>query len=522
MKTPALAGHELHLKEERWKYVAAVVPGVLLTAVHATMLDLPRTDIIAAMATDRYRIYWIVGSYLFGAATGMAMTGFWSGRMGLRRCYLAALALFIFAGTSCGLVSDLEQMVPLRLLAGYATGLVISSAMVLIWMAFPKDKELAMAVYGIGLYMAAFLGSILGGLLNYFFSWQTLFLINIPLGLPILAVGWFVKPRAKEPHLPPRPFDLTGFLLFSGWVLTLIVVVVLGQYWGWFCSPFFAVWFMTFVGVFSGFVLWGIFSQNPLINLRPLAMRNFGLGLVIKALFAANLYLLLGFVSSYMINLRGYQWWQGALVFLPGFVTMPIAMVIGAWRGRDQNRKARIFCGMALMALCTWIVGTHVGLYYSKIHLAGVLALWGVGAGIVIGPAMLTIFHGVAPARLAYAAGVFNIMRTLPAFAMGALLLVLLTRTSDFNFNRLRQDITCNRPIVAQTYERMETHFEGRGSSADMRKKQAQALMARWVHENARAMAFGTVLKFLAVITAIGALLVPVLHPPPVREKVLP
>jgi len=101
--------------------------------------------------------------FLFGAATGMAMTGFWSDRLGLRGCYFASLLLFVLASGSCGLVSGELQMVPLRLLAGYGTGLVISSAMVLIWREFPTDKELAMAIYGIGLYLAAVVGSSLGG-----------------------------------------------------------------------------------------------------------------------------------------------------------------------------------------------------------------------------------------------------------------------------------------------------------------------------------------------------------------------
>ena len=102
MKRATLAGHELHLQDKRWKFVAAVVPGVILTALHASMLDLPKADIIDALDSDRYRIYWILGSYLFGAATGMAMTGFWSERLGVRGCYFASLLLFVLASGSCG------------------------------------------------------------------------------------------------------------------------------------------------------------------------------------------------------------------------------------------------------------------------------------------------------------------------------------------------------------------------------------------------------------------------------------
>ena len=514
MNTTKLAGHELHLQEDRWKFVSMVLPGVVLTALHATLADLPKADLIDAMGTDRYRIYWILGSYLFGAATGMAMTGFWSGRLGLYRCYFFALVLFVAAGGSCGLVNDVLQMVPLRLLSGYGTGLVISTAMVLIWREFPEDHELAMAIYGIGLYLGALLGSALGGFLVQAMSWRSLFLVNFPLGGLVLLLGRHMAPRFSKPSGAPKPFDLIGFLLFEGWVLTMMVVVVMGQYWGWFLSPFFACWFLAFAVIFTGFVLWGTLARNPLINLRNLAVRNFGLGLAVKALFAVNLYLLLGFLSSYMINLRGYQWWQGALVFLPGFICMVGAMLTGARWGRDRNRKSRIFAGMAVMALMTGYMAAHVDLYWSKIQLAISFSVWAVGAGLVIGPAMLTIFYGLDPSRLAYAAGVFNIMRTLPAFAIGVLLLALMTQSSDFHFDRLRLDITRNRPTVSETFKRMESHFSERGSDPLSSKKQAHALMTRWLHANAKAFAFRTGLGYLALITAAGTLMVLFLHPP--------
>ncbi len=514
MRTAKLAGHDLHLDEDRWKFVAAVLPGVILTALHATMLDLPKADIIDAMDSDHYRIYWIIGSYLFGAATGMAMTGFWSGRLGLYGCYFSALLLFVVAGGSCGLVNDTLQMVPLRLLSGYGTGLVISAAMVLIWHQFPTDHELAMAVYGIGLYLGALMGSALGGFLVHFMSWRSLFLIIFPLGGLVLLLGCQIPLRFTRPSAAPKPFDPMGFLLFEGWVLTMMVVVVMGQYWGWFCSPFFACWFMAFSVVFAGFVLWGVLARNPLINLKHLSVRNFGLGLAVKALFAVNLYLLVGFLSNYMINLRGYQWWQGALVFLPGFVGMLSTMLMGAHWGRDCNRRTRMFAGMAAMAIMTGYMAVHVDLYWSKIQLAIAFVLWAAGAGFVVGPAMLTIFYGLESSRLADAAGVFNIMRTLPAFAIGALLLAVMAQSTDFHFDRLRLDITYNRPTVSETYERMENHFAERGSHPAAGKKQARVLMARWVHANANALAFRTTLGYLALIPAVGALLVLFLQPP--------
>jgi MFS family permease len=88
----------------QWRVMLAVLPGLALTMLHSTTLDLPRADVVAALDSDRYRIQWIFGSYMVGSATGMAMTQFLGSRIGLRAAYLLALGLFTVAAGACGAV----------------------------------------------------------------------------------------------------------------------------------------------------------------------------------------------------------------------------------------------------------------------------------------------------------------------------------------------------------------------------------------------------------------------------------
>lgn len=508
MKSVTLAGRELQLDERKRNVVIAVLPGVMLTALHSAMLDLPKTDLIDALHTDHYRIQWIIGSYILGSATGMGTTGFWGARLGMYRSYFGALALFALASGLCGLVTDVLSMTPLRLVAGYGTGLVISTAMVLFWREFPENKELAMALYGIGLFLTAVFGAALGGLLTYYLTWRWIFTLNFHLGGIAVALGLVLFPKDAYRKTEPASFDLAGFLFFALWVLTMIVVLDTGEYWGWLTSPFFVPWLLAFAAISMAFVCWGVFAPDPLINLRPFERRNYGLGLTIKSIFSINLYVQLGLISGYMIDLRGYQWWQGALVFLPGFFTMLLAMLAGAHWGRTRNRKLRMFFGMAGMALVTWIIANQVDLYLNKFLLATDLAFWGGFAGLVIGPGMLTVFERLPPADLAHAAGSFNIMRSLPTFAVGSILLILLTRQTDFNFDRMRQSITYNRPLVSETWKRAELHFSLRGSWPQKSAKQSHVLLSKWVQANARAFALQNILQYLALLTTVGPLLV--------------
>lgn len=492
----------------------AVLPGVALAMLHSTALDMPRADVIDAIDSDHYRIQWIMGSYLLGAAAGMALTRFASDRLGLRGAYLLGLVGFTVAAGTCGLVSEVIWMAPLRLGQGLGMGLLISAGMLMLWRAFPQHRELAMALYGMAVYLPALAGAILGGMLTAWYSWRWIFFLNWPLGAWIAATAWRVLPDDRD-RLPerPAPFDLIGFTLLLAWIITMSVVLDMGQYWGWVNSPYFVPWLVGLVLAFAGFVGWGIFAAQPLIDLRPFGLRNFGLGVAVKALFSINLYVLIGMLAGYMIGLRSYQWWQSGLVLLPGLITMTAAILGGIAIGTNRNRRPRMLLGLAVMIVATWQFAS-IDLYTSKEWQAVWWGVWGAGAGLIVGPVMLTAFEDLTPEQTLKTAGSFNIMRALPAYIAGSLLVTLHTQHSDAQFDVLRQNIRFNRPVVEDAFRQPEHYFTDKGSGRTEGGRQAHALLGKWLRANARAFAYQNVLQWLAVLTAVGVLLLFFIHPP--------
>jgi DHA2 family multidrug resistance protein len=507
----------------QWRVLLAVLPGVGLAMLNSTALDVPRADLIDALDSDRYRIQWIMGSYLLGSAAGMALTRLAGERLGLRAAYLWAVLLFALAGSLCGELNTVVWMTPFRLLQGLGMGLLVSSGMVILWRSLPQQRELAMALYGMAVYLPALAGGSLGGWLTAWDSWRWIFRINLPLGLVVAGLAWRLLPAipADEPAggddaappSEPRAFDWLGFALLLTWIVTLNVLLDMGQYWGWLNSPFFLPWLAGFALSFPAFVAWGTLARRPLIDLRPFALCHFALGISIKAIFSINLYVLVALLSAYMIDLRGYQWYQGALVLAPALASMFAGILAGIAAGTDANRKLRIGLGLAVMAAMTWLIGA-ADVYTSKYLLAALLAAWGAGAGLVIGPAMLTVFDGLTERQMLQSAGIFNIMRSLPAFVAGSLAVILLTRQTDAQFDVQRQTIQYNRPAVEETLRQVEGYFLRQGSDP-ARDRQAHALLQQWVQANARAWAFQNVLRCLAIVTTLGlVLLIFVARPP--------
>lgn len=499
-----------HLGEalrEHWRVLLAVLPALVASALHSTMLVVPRAEFIDALDSDRYRIQWITGAYIIGSAAGMALTSFLGNRLGLKHAFLLGILAFTVAGMACAFVTETIAMAPLRLAHGLGNGLILSVGMVLIWRAVPVNKAFAMALYGMAIDVPAVAGATLGGIITAYISWHAIFLLLCPLGLVAGVLAGRLLPEDRPKDSTPAPFDWLGLSLLLAWLVSMSVVLDMGQYWGWLTSPSFVPWGAGLVLSFAVFVLWGTLALRPLINLRPLGVRHFALGVAIKAILTINMLVLVSILAVYMVNLRGYQWQQAALVFAPALATMTASLLLGIRIGTRANRKLRMAVGLVVMAAATATFGT-VDLYIDKYLLALNMAFWGAGAGFVIGPSLLTAFEGLSNEETLRTAGVFNILRTLPAFIAASVLAILLTRSTDAQFDVLRQNIRINRPIVEDAYRQPERHFINRGSPDSEALKQAHASLAKWVHANSHAFALQGVFQLLAIFPAVGVVLV--------------
>jgi hypothetical protein len=159
------------------------------------------------------------------------------------------------------------------------------------------------------------------------------------------------------------------------------------------------------------------------------------------------------------------------------------------------------------MSAVTWQL-TGVDLYTSKFWLAQWLAVWGFGAGLIIGPALVIIFEGLSLDEAMMLAGVFNISRALPAFIAATILSTLWTQTTDAHFDTLRQNVQFNRPLVEESYTSAQRHFIARGSAEGTSVQQSHALIGRWAQANSKAFALQDVFRCLTMATAIGLIAV--------------
>jgi DHA2 family multidrug resistance protein len=304
---------------------------------------------------------WVITSYLAANAVILPITGWLSARLGRRNYFLMSIAIFTFSSLLCGLAGSLGQLILFRVIQGLAGGGLQPSSQSILLDAFPVEKQgMAMTLFGFAVLVAPIVGPTLGGWITDTYSWQWVFLINVPIGLLALAgcyallrePDYLVAQRA-ELRKQPLHFDGVGLSLLVITAVCWEVMLSKGQEWDWLSDPFWRVQSLAigFVAGLAALIFWEMRHRDPVINFRVLGERNFACCCAIiffayLALFAATKSLL-----GLLQTLFGYDALSTGLVMSPSGIFAVILMpIVGRLIGRRLDARWLIGTGLLVMA----------------------------------------------------------------------------------------------------------------------------------------------------------------------------
>ncbi|MFI2432137.1 MFS transporter [Streptomyces sp. NPDC018693] len=389
---------------------------VLLAAQFMALLDVFIVNVAApTIGSDLHAsgadLQLVVAGYAITYAV-LLITGARLGdRFGHGRVHLAGLALFTAASLACGLAQGATELIAFRLAQGAGSALMIPQVLSLIQRTFTGEARVrALGAYAAVLAVGAAAGQVIGGglvsadLLGT--GWRPVFLVNVPVGLVLLAVGRRVLPRGSGTDRR-RGLDGPGLVLLGAAVCLVTVPLVLGQekdwpLWSWLSLGVGAAVFARFCGYESRLARRG---GTPLI--APRVVRHPGMGLAvlrIAAVMAVNG----GFLFVLTLHLQGGL---GDSALRTGLTFAPTAAVFGVvgltWRRWPAvGQRLLVPAGFTLIVLSVTGAGlaledgTHGGLVVYAAYL-------GVGAGLALAfsPTLTGALAGVRPEDAADASG---------------------------------------------------------------------------------------------------------------------
>jgi MFS family permease len=216
--------------------VFVLLAGAFLPIADFFIVNVALPTIDRTLHSSGPKLELIVAGYGVAYASVLVLGGRLGHRYGRHRLFLGGMFAFILASLACGLAPSIWVLIGARIVQGAAAAMLVPQVLATMHATLEGErKSRALALYGATSRLAAVVGQLAGGLLVTAdiagTSWRPIFLINIPLGLLILALARPVVPTTKSQL--PVGFDLAGTLLFGATLVTLLVPLTEGQKLGW-------------------------------------------------------------------------------------------------------------------------------------------------------------------------------------------------------------------------------------------------------------------------------------------------
>ncbi len=473
----------------------AIVAVATMMATFLVILDVT----IANVALDHMRgtlsagvdeITWVLTSFLVANAISLPITGWLANRLGRKRLFILATVAFTLTSAAAGAAPSLAFIVVARLLQGLAGGpLVPLSQATMIETFAPRQRGMAMAVWGIGIMFAPIIGPTLGGWITDNWSWRWVFYINVPVGAAAVVLAWLFVPDSAAAGPAVRRVDAPGLLLLVLGVGALQFVLDRGQREDWFASPL-IVWLSLLAGVaLLALVMRELRAAEPVVDLRVLRHPTFAMATAAMFVISIAFYGIMVLSPLFTQILMGYTAMLAGLVLAPGgvatLVTMPIA---GALMNRVDPRWI-IVTGCLLNAYAMYLMATlTLQASYWQVMLPRFIQ--GLGIGFTFVPLSTVALSAVPMRELGHASGLFNFIRTVGGSVGIAAAATLLERGAQAHQARLVPHVSLYDPDVWDRFHTLAATFAARGADEATAERQAWAHLYDVVQREALTVSF--------------------------------
>ncbi|WP_326723390.1 MULTISPECIES: MFS transporter [unclassified Streptomyces] len=390
------------LRGHPWFTLFTVAVGVMMVALDGTIVAIANPAIQKDLGASFADVQWITNGYFLALAVTLITAGKLGDRFGHRQTFLIGVVGFAAASGAIGFSSSIALVVTFRVLQGLFGALLMPAALGLLRATFPAEKlNMAIGIWGMVIGASTAGGPILGGLLVQHVSWQSVFFINVPVGVIALVLGILILTDHRAENAP-RSFDILGIALLSSAMFCLVWALIKAPTWGWGDG---LTWTFLVVSVlgFTLFAVWEKRVKEPLIPLALFRSVPLSAGVVLMVLMAIAFLGGLFFVTFYLQNVHGMSPVDAGLHLLPLTGMMIVGSPLAGALITKTGPRIPLAGGMALTAISMYgmsTLDTGTGSF--------VMSLWFAGLGLGLAPVMVgatEVIVGNAPMELSGVAG---------------------------------------------------------------------------------------------------------------------
>jgi DHA2 family multidrug resistance protein len=507
---PAASPAAPAVSAKTWIAVTGATLGAFMAVLNIQIVNASLADIQGAIGAGIDDGGWISTSYLIAEIVVIPLSGWLAQVFSIRRYLLTNAILFLLLSAACALAQDLPQMIALRAVQGFTGGVLIPMAFTLIITLLPRARQpVGLALFALSATFAPAIGPTIGGYLTENFGWQYIFYVNLLPGAVMVGMLWYaLEPRPMKLSLL-REGDFAGIITMAIGLSALQTVLEEGNKDDWFGSPFIVRLSVIATVALAAFLVIELTVNKPLLNLRLLARRNFGFGILANFLLGVALYGSVFILPQYLSRIQGYNSEQIGMVLawtgLPQLVLIPLVPRL------MQRFDARIIIGIGFVLFAgSNFMNIDMTNDYASDQLLWPNVVRAIGQALVMAPLSAVATAGIELENAGSASALFNMMRNLGGAVGIALLQTVLTKREQYHSNVLMQSVSVFEQATRTRLEQLTQYFVNHGvlDRADASHR-AYVAIGHLVQKQAYILAFSDTFYLLgmALIVALIAAL---------------
>ncbi|NIE73792.1 multidrug efflux MFS transporter [Pantoea sp. Ap-967] len=479
-----------------WIAVMSVMLGAFMAVLDIQITNSSLKDIQGALSATLEEGSWISTSYLVAEIIMIPLTAWLVQLLSARRLAVWVSGGFLLSSLLCSMAWNLESMILFRALQGFTGGALIPLAFTLTLIKLPEHhRAKGMAMFAMTATFAPSIGPTLGGWLTENWGWEYIFYINIPPGLVMIA-GLLYGLEKKEAHWELlKSTDYAGILSLGLGLGCLQVFLEEGHRKDWLESSL-IVGLATVAAIsLITFVILQLSKPQPLINLRILGNRNFGLSSIASLGMGVGLYGSIYLLPLYLAQIQGYNALQIGEVIM--WMGIPQLFLIPLVPQLMKVIPPKLLCaiGFCLFGVASFSSGVlnpdFAGPQFNHIQIIRAL-----GQPMIMVTISLIATAYIQPQDAGSASSLFNILRNLGGAIGIALLATLLDARTKVYFDYLRESVVPSNPQVA---ERLAQLAERLGND-----NAALGRLSEITHQQALIMAYNDAFHLVGIGLAVS------------------
>lgn len=392
----------------RSRALALLALAQLVVVIDASIITVSLPSIGADLRVGRESLSWVINGYVLAFGGCLLLGGRLADLVGRRRVFLAGIALFTAASLAGGLAPDPLWLDVARAAQGLGAALASPSALSILTTTFAPgaERNRALSVWGAVGGAGGAIGVLAGGLLTEFFGWRWVLIVNVPLGVLLLALGPLLLPAVAAERRRQR-LDLAGALSLTTGLALLVLGLVQAPTAGWASGPILGA-LGGGLALLVAFVLIERRAAAPLVPLaifRIPALRTANLVGVLTGMALISMFFLM---TLYLQQVLGLSALQAGLAYLP----LSVAMIVSATAAssavaRWGSRPVLIAALLCVVAGLLWLGMIRVDGSFL-VDVLGPSLLAGIGLGGSFVPITVAALTGTEEHQAGLASGLIT------------------------------------------------------------------------------------------------------------------